>query len=390
MLEKGYRGVKRRDFLKEVAGVGIGIAGLTLGGCAALPIPDFSKSRGMKGKVMTVLGPLSPDDLGATFTHEHLVVDLSCWLYIPNTVEEKEHISEPVNPDNLWWVRKYPYSSMDNLLLTDKREAIKEAEEFKRLGGGSFVDATSLGLGRDPEALRDISLAAGVNVIMGSGYYCAASLSFEMYVMTEEEIAEAIIKDVNDGVGETGIRAGMIGEIGISNIRNDREESSLRGAIIAQKETGAPLSIHPPYPPGQCEEVLEILEEERADLEKVIICHSEMLQVRFRDLVTMLADAGVYTEYDIWGLEGRMRDGLYVPSDRQRLQGIERLLEEGHLDNILLSQDICMKVQTTAYGGYGRSHIFKNVLPLFTEAGITEEEIQTMLVENPKRALRFI
>ena len=111
----------------------------------------------------------------------------------------------------------------------------------------------------------------------------------------------------------------------------------------------------------------------------------------FMECVLMIADAGVYVEYDTWGSEGNWpANGLIVPSDTERLDGIKRLVQNGYLAQILLSQDICHKIGTMAYGGPGRTHILRDILPLFRKEGITEGEIRAMLVDNPKKILQFV
>ena len=340
---------------------------------------------------MTVLGPLSPDDLGITLPHEHIFIDVSCWYLAPTEASQIARVEEPVRLDNLWWVKQNLFCNKDNFLLSDVRESTEEVMEYKRYGGGSIVDVTNLGIGRDPLAIRDVSIETGVNVIMGSGYYVGLSHPPEFSNRKEEEITEEIVRDVVVGVGNTGIRAGIIGEIGIEDIEKNRdEEKSLRAAVRAQKETGAPLTIHPPFD-RQCERIIEILEEEGADLERVIMCHSELFYEDTLEYTLMIADAGFYIEYDTWGFEGNWpRAGLVEPSDTQRLKGIEKLIRKGHLDQLLLSQDVCNKVMSMAYGGSGRAHILRDCLTLFNQAGITGEEIHRMLVENPKRILQFV
>ena len=344
----------------------------------------------MKGKVMTVLGPMSPERLGITLPHEHILIDLRCWLDEPIDIREKSRIYEPVSLDNLWWIRQN-LINRDNLMMTDTRKATEEIMEFKRYGGKSIVDVTSIGIGRDPIAIRNISRETGINVIMGSGYYTATAHPPDMDDRAEGEIAKEIIKDIQEGVGETGIRAGIIGEIGLSDVDNNpNEEKSLRAAACAQKETGTPLIIHPSAM-RQCKRVIEILEEEGANMKRVIMSHTESYLDESMDYTYMIADAGLHIEYDLWGREGNWPAfEVIIPSDTQKMKGIEKLIENGYQDQVLLSQDVCMKIQLMSYGGYGYAHLLRDCLPIFRHAGISEKEIQVMLVENPKRILTFV
>lgn len=346
----------------------------------------------MKGKVMTVQGPVSPQELGVTMAHEHLLADLSCWFQEPKGASSKARIYEPVRLDNLWWIKQNLFSNKDNLLLTDVRESTREVMEFKRFGGNSIVDVNNIGIGRDPISLRNISMETGLNIIMGSGYYTSISHPTDLSRKTEDEIAAEIIRDIEVGVGETGIPAGIIGEIGLSDIvQSPDEEKVLRAAIAAQKATGAPLTIHPSFKQRQCERIIEVLDEEGADFKRTILSHTELFFDESLEYTYMLAETGLYMDYDTFGLEGNWPGiGLFEPSDTQRVKAIEKLIQNGYLDQILLSQDVCMKVMRMAYGGYGYAHIMRDVLPLFRKEGISGDEIEVMLVENPKRILQFV
>ena len=338
---------------------------------------------------MTVLGPISPEELGITLAHEHLFIDITCYTQEWGEASLKGRINEPVSLKNLWWVRQY-INNYDNSRLLDVKESTEEVMEFKRYGGNSIVDVTNIGIGRDPMALKNVSLETGINFIMGSGYYVSFSHPPDMSKKTEEEISKEIIGDVTFGVGDTGIRAGIIGEIGIYDTEDPNEEKVLRAAVAAQKETGAPLTIHPPWS-RQCERIIEVLEEEGADMGRVIMCHVDKYVDTSMEYISMIADTGLYVEFDTWGFEGNYPlFGLFDPSDTQRLTGVEKMIENGYIDQVLLSQDVCLKMMTMAYGGFGRAHILRDILPLFRHAGIPEEEITAMLIENPRRILKFI
>ena len=128
-------------------------------------------SRRLSGQVQTVLGPIAPEDLGPTSTHEHLFLDFTWVFKPPSEASERARAYEPVTMENLGWVRYDPFRSYDNLLRLDEDEAISEALLFQRAGGGTIVDTTSIGIRRDPLALARVSSATGVNVVMGAGYY---------------------------------------------------------------------------------------------------------------------------------------------------------------------------------------------------------------------------
>jgi len=346
----------------------------------------------LRAKVQTVLGLVAPEDLGITLPHEHLVSDGSCWFVEPSEATEISMVHHPVTLDILWWLRYHLFQNMDDLLLLDEQEAIEEARRFKLAGGNSIVELSSIGLGRDPAALARISRATGLNVIMGSGYYLAVSHGPEMDAKTEEQISGEIVRDITVGVGDSGIRSGIIGEIGCSWPMTDNERKSLRAAARAQQLTGAALNVHPGQGEEAAMEIVRILDDAGADLTRTVIDHIDRA-VRKSENRIELAKTGCYLEYDLFGREGyypihhRVID---LPNDAQRINEIIELINRGYLNQILISQDIWNKTQRCAYGGWGYAHILRDTLPVMRVKGMTEEQIHMIMVENPRRLLTLV
>jgi len=346
----------------------------------------------LTGKVQTVLGPIAPEDLGITLPHEHLISDGSCWFVEPSEATEKAMVHHPVTLDILWWLRYHLFQNMDDLLLLDEQEAIKEAIHFKLAGGNSIVELSNIGLGRDPAALARISRATGLNVIMGSGYYLAVSHGPEMDAKTEEEITDEIVRDIMVGAGNSGIRSGIIGEIGCSWPLADNERKSLRAAARAQQLTGAALNVHPGQGEEAAMEIVKILGDAGADLTRTVIDHIDRAVRDPQDRIK-LAKTGCYLEYDLFGREGyypvhhRIID---LPNDAQRINEITELINKGYLNQMLVSQDIWNKTQRCTYGGWGYAHILRDTIPVMRVKGMTEEQIHTIMVKNPRRLLTFV
>ena len=348
--------------------------------------------EGLKGKIQTVLGTIDPEELGITLPHEHLVSDGSCWLKEPEAATDKAMFRSPVSIDTLWWVRYHWYQNIDDVLMLDEQEAVDELARFKIAGGSSVIEMSVNGFGRDPLALARISRAAGLHIIMGSGYYLAPAMSPDFEKKSEQEITDEIVRDITVGVGNTGVRAGIIGEIGCSWPLDPREKKSLKAAAEAQKITGAHLNVHPGQGEEAAFEIVELLKDWGADLNRTTIDHIDRA-VRDPQNRLKLAETGVYLEWDLFGREGYYPTGLRVvdmPTDYQKINEIMELIEAGFLDKILISSDIWNKHQRTKYGGWGYAHILQNVLPVMRVKGMTEEQIHTILVENPKRAFPFV
>ena len=344
----------------------------------------------LSGMAQTVLGPVRPEALGPTSTHEHLLLDFPLVFKTPPEAGEKHRAFQPVTIDNLGWVRYDPFRSHPDLLTIDEELAISEALLFKRVGGGTMVDTTSIGIRRDPLALARISRASGVNVVMGSGYYVNAVHPEGMDAKTEDDIAREIVSDITSGVGNTGVRAGIIGELGCSWPLTANERKGLRAGAQAQRETGASITVHPGRSDAAPFEVLDVLSDAGADVSRVIIDH---LDRTIFDVETLLrlAQRGCYLEYDFFGWEISQfsLSEHDMPNDAQRIEFIRRLVDEGYSRNVVIAHDMFGKHRLAKYGGHGFAHILENIAPRLREGGLSDEQVDDILVKNPAALLTF-
>jgi phosphotriesterase-related protein len=359
--------------------------------CAQYSLPHQKRkdAKIMNGKVQTVKGLLDSNLLGTTMTHEHLLWDGTCWWQgDPEELALREFVHQPVCMENLGQIFYHPHLNLDNNRQYNVDLAIAEARLLKRAGGCSLVDVTSLGLGRDPTALRAISEATGLNIIMGCGYYIAGSQPPEIKPWPKEKIAELIMKEFADGVQFTGIKPGVIGEIGVSDIENTEEIKSLCAAAIAQRQTGAPLYIHPPIFETHGLQILDIVAKEGADLSKVVLCHCDptLDNYKYHDKI---AKRGAFIEFDQFGLQFVAMEGFFLPRDIDRIKAIKRQIELGNLARIIISQDVAFKSCLVKYGGWGYAHILRDLVPFMRREGISAKDIQTIMVDNPRRLLAF-
>ena len=185
------------------------------------------------GRVQTVLGPVDSKELGVTLAHEHLLCDVSGFSGPPLDKVERDIYEAPLSLENLGYVQHYHLPNLDNGRLFDVETAIEEARLYADWGGGAIIDATSLGIGRSAKGLARVSRETGLNVVMGSSYYVAAAHPPDMDGRTEDQIADEIVRDVTEGVDGTGIKAGVIGEVGCSWPLTDNERKVLRASARA-------------------------------------------------------------------------------------------------------------------------------------------------------------
>ena len=343
------------------------------------------------GKVLTVLGSIEPANVGVTTTHEHLFIDFTPVLTPPEPATELRLMHEEVGLKNLGWIRYHWTSNIDNLQLLDEEVTIREAGHYYNAGGGTVVDVTSNGLRRDPRALVRVSRATGLNVVMGAGYYVGMTHPEWFTDKPVEEIAEGIVRDVQVGVGDTGIRSGIIGEIGCSWPWTDNEKKSVHAAVLAQRETGAPLLIHPGRNDQAPIEIISAIDKWGGDLGHTVMGHIERT-VFDRGVLKDLAATGVYLNLDLFGHESSfypLGAETYMPCDYERVDMIDFLLSQDYAERILLAHDICSKHRLKSYGGHGWDHILTRVTPWMRARSVAEEDIRLMLVDNPTRMLTF-
>ncbi len=345
-------------------------------------------------KAQTVLGPIDGNELGITLAHEHILMDGSALYSEPSASADKGMALKRVDWDVLSWLRYHPFENMDNLRLLDEETMTAEILHFKAAGGRTIVDQGNNGLGRDAVALARISRITGLNVIMGSGYYTANSLSPNVFSKPVDEIADEIVRDITDGVGATGIKAGLIGEIGTSWPLHEFEKKSLLAAVKAQKETGAPINVHPGRHAQGPITAARILVDAGADMSRVAFSHIDG-RVRTREGRIELAQLGCYLEYDLFGYEGHFpafpgSDPIDLPNDTTRIYEIRDLMDAGYLNQILISHDIVCKTKLVRYGGWGYGHISNYVVPMMLKRGISRDVVDTIMIENPRRFFSFV
>ncbi len=337
----------------------------------------------LSGKVQTVLGPVEPAELGFVHAHEHLFVNL-----IPPNLRDLK--GEPIRMEDLGALRRNWISNPENLFLDDEEIAIDEMRQFGSAGGGTIIDQTIQGIDPNPEALVRVSRETGVHIVAGSGFYQMEYHPPELSNWSKEEIAERILTEITEGFGDTGIKAGLIGEIGLSWPVHPDEEKVLRGAVQAQRRSGASLSIHPGRSVEGPFEAMRVVSEEGGEPTRTIMCHIDRTLFDL-DSMIRLAETGCCLEFDLFGQESSFYPlaPIDMPNDAMRIDYIRQLIDAGHGEKILVSQDICTKHHLTRYGGEGYAYLLTCVIPLMRQKGMSDSQIDTIGKENPARVLAF-
>ena len=346
---------------------------------------ELSEAHVRSGMVMTVRGAMPLDALGITLMHEHLLLDARSWWNRPKEAERLHLASAPVHAGIIGELRMDPFVCLDNCRLEDEKLAIAELLPLKTLGGPTVVDPTCRGIGRDPLALKRISEATGLHIVMGAGYYLQGSHPPAVASMRADAIADEIVRDAREGVDGTEVRIGLIGEIGVSGDFTADEEKSLVGAARAQRRTGLPLMVHLPGWFRHGHRVLDIVETEGGDLRHTVLCHMNpsFLDV---DYQTACAARGAFIEYDMLGMDYWYADQqVQCPSDEETAAAIARLVALGFGHRLLLSQYVFLKMMLTRYGGNGYAFVCRHFLPRLRRHGVDEATLDRLMTANPRR-----
>ena len=341
--------------------------------------------------IQTVRGKIETKDLGVVTPHEHIFIDMKVFFSEAEEIGIKNYAYEKVTMDKLGILKRNPFAILDNVRMMDEDTQFEELMHFKYSGGRTVVDATTFGIGRDPELLRKMSIRTGLNIVTGAGYYVEPSLPPNVLDKSIEEIEEEIVEQVQTGIGHSGIKAGIIGEIGVSHLLYPFEKKSVIASCRAQKRTGAPLLVHINPWSTKGIEVMTFVEEFGIDPEKVVICHADV--ENRKDYIKEILDHGVFIEFDNFGKE--MATDLWdckpgsgrFSTDWERVYLLKDLIEEGYSQQILLSCDVCLKQLLHAYGGWGYDHVLIHILPMLLEVGVPQKDIDQMIIQNPARWL---
>ena len=334
--------------------------------------------------VQTVTGAISPDRLGATLMHEHVFCDV--------TPPDKAALGEPEVPitlENVWEIRYNWSAHTGNQRLGDDDTAVAELTRFRDAGGGSLVELTCTGMRPDPGRLRRAAERSGVNIIVGCGHYVDAYMPPAVRGWSVDRFRDRMLQALQEGDPESGVKAGIIGEIGCSDPWTETEQRVMTAAVEAQKATGASINVHPGRTAEHLFDVVAFVERAGGDVSRLVLSHIDRTVFDTPTLLR-LAETGVVIEYDFFGIESTyypFKPEVDLPNDGMRLRNIRALIEHGHLHQIAISQDVCTRTRLRRFGGHGYGHILENVVPLMRHREFSDNEIETILQATPRRLL---
>jgi predicted metal-dependent phosphotriesterase family hydrolase len=305
-------------------------------------------------QIMTVLGPIAPEAIGNTLTHDHVLIDAF----------------------GLFGDSSYAW------ILDDEDVMARELDRFKSAGGSTIIDPTCMGLNRQPAGMRRLAQRTGLNLVMGTGWY--RERCYPPYIREEmpDQLAERLVRDLVTGQDGTDVRAGFIGEIGTErHFITPAQERVFRAAGRAHQRTGCPVMTHTTHFGELAVEQLALLREEGVPSDRVVISHlGDRVGIHWW---LPIAETGAYLNIDNLAFVGG-----YAPLE-VRADNVAAFCAEGLVDQVMLSNDICLLDQLAQYGGPGYDNVITNFLPLLRSRGVTDEQIHTMTVVNPGRAFAY-
>lgn len=349
-------------------------------------------------RVMTVTGPIDPGVLGVTLMHEHLFADFRRNFVEPDEASIANYRYKPVDIEMIPLLRQRPFSvSLDNAILGDETLMQAEALNHKAAGGHAIVDVTPIGVGRDPLALQRLSRTTGIWVVMGGGLYIENMHPGWSRDASVEDLSQLFIREATVGVDDTGVRTGIIGEIGTSGIAKGAvaqdgpmtaaEEKVLVAAAHASNETGLAITIHLDPRVEGAFRTFEVLSREGVPPDRIVMGHLDLREDKAYHRA--VADLGVYLEFDCFGRESYTHEwgNLAFGHDTRRVESISELVAAGFDNRVVLAHDIALKMDLRKFGGIGFGHVLSATVPMLRRAGVSERSIMRMLIDNPRDIL---
>jgi phosphotriesterase-related protein len=316
--------------------------------------------------IATATGPVDSASLGRVLMHEHVFVI---------SPEMKDNVPEEWGDED-----------------TRIDDAVRRLQELKESGIDAILDPTALGLGRYIPRIAKLAERIDLKIIVATGLYTFNELPHYWTARVpgsgpdgSDPMVNLFVRDITEGIAGTGIKAGVI------KCATDRPgitpgvERVLRACAEAHRATGAPITTHTDAASRRGLEQQEIFKSEGVDLSKVVIGHSGDTE----DLAYLeeLIDNGSILGMDRFGIDG------LLPTEK-RVRVIADLCERGYADRMVLSHDascyldwIPGELPPSTWPNWHYLHISKDVIPMLREAGVTDQQIDTMLIDTPKRFL---
>ena len=341
--------------------------------------------------VVTVTGEVAAETLGPVMAHEHIFVDASRF-YDPANLHDPALGELPFEARFGGLARWEGHLFKDNLQFHPDRDfelMREEVADFVTAAGpgGCLVDLTTVGLDPAYERVVELARATGVQVVAGAGIYVHAMHPAWVCDASTDELTTWLMSEVTEGMGGTGVRPGILGEIGTSEQLEPCEERVLRASARVARATGLAVNVH--CHPSTLEvttRVVDVLEDEGHDLTRTYLSHlDEIWDLDYHDAVL---SRGVVVGFDSFGQDGYFTPTWKSLSDSTKADTMVALIGQGYGEQLVMAQDVCKKHHLLRFGGYGYAHVVRRVVPRLQEVhGLDDAVIEQLLVTTPRRLL---
>jgi phosphotriesterase-related protein len=362
-----------------------------------------------KKQVMTVLGPIDPDQLGLTSMHEHVTFQGAVLAKrLRQNIPQSQLDLLPVREDdkvtlqNVGVLLDNSIMAWDALIQDDEEVMVGECVDFKNSGGDSILEVSVPGIQLDTGMIKRISERSGVNIIVSTGFYTWDSWPEHLRGLEIADYRKHMMNEYENGVQGTDCKPGCV-KIAVQDL-NQMEENALRACAQVVNETNLPLTIHPCYKiGGERTRIVSILKEEGMDLSRLVFAHTtvEERPTSFRDLVShpelykvnttmarALLDMGITLSFEFGNFLGFEMSGQCRFGYQGRLAGVYELIRDGYCRQMVLGCDVCGRTMLRRYGGMGYLRLTTFTIPTLRDvAGVSDYAIRQMVYENPKRML---
>jgi phosphotriesterase-related protein len=311
-------------------------------------------------QVQTVLGPVDASALGRTLMHEHVFV-----------------LTADVQ-------RNYPEEWGDE--DTRVADAVQRLGELPEHGIGTIVDVTVIGQGRDIRRIKRIAeQVPGLNIVVATGCYTFDEVPLFFWRRPRSAMTEFFVRDITDGITGTGVKAGMLKCAVDQKGLTEGVERVLRSVAQAHVQTNTPVTIHTHAAGKHGPAILDVLQQEGADLDRVVLGHSGDA-VAEPGYLQEMAEAGLTLGMDRFGID-------HFATFEARSNLVVELCRRGLADRMVLSHDTCCYIDWFEPGSladlkqWHYLHVSQDVLPYLRAHGVPDDQIDTMLIRTPARIL---
>ncbi len=313
--------------------------------------------------VNTALGTIHPDELGATLCHEHILWGPPGWEYDPE-----------------WWFHHPKVFA----------KCLADLVEYRELRGKTIVDCSGIGLGRDVELYRMFSRYSGVHVVLSTGFWADPGILNHFRVRDIDYMEELFVHELTQGIGKTGVKAGVI-KVGNGILEFTKlEERQHRAAARAAKRTGCAIITH--GHPESAMQQLGIFKSEGLDLSRVIVSHLDIVKEVNLERDKSIAKMGAWLGYDHWGLLDTWSWSHYAMSDDIRADVVKACIDAGLIDRVLISGDVNLftlgSQRSNPYVGKSiMADVIRYAPGRLRRVGISEDTFWRIVIDNPKKVV---